>query len=46
MTPTLLAAFAPDLAAVLAIVSVLLCLPLFLRMGGWLRHARSRTAPS
>ncbi|MBX3694303.1 MAG: beta-lactamase family protein [Steroidobacteraceae bacterium] len=46
MTPTLLAAFAPDLAAVLAIVLVLLCLPLFLRMGGRLRHARIRTAPS
>ena len=44
MTPTLLAAFAPDLALVLAIVSVLLCLPLALRIGGWVRRTSARTA--
>lgn len=44
MTPTLLAAFAPDLALVLAIVSIVLCLPLILRIGGWVRQSSSRTA--
>lgn len=46
MTPTLLAASVPDLAVVLAIMSMVLCLPLILRIGGWARHASSRAAPS
>jgi len=35
MTTTMLAAFAPDLALVLAIVATLLCLPVAARIGRW-----------
>ena len=46
ISPALLAASVPDLALVLAVVSTLLCLPLLLRIGGWIRDSHwSRTTP-
>lgn len=44
MSPTLLAGSVPDLALVLAIMSILLCLPLILRIAGWIQHTFKRTA--
>lgn len=44
MSPNLLAASVPDLALVLAILSILLCLPLILRIAGWIQHAFKRAA--
>lgn len=44
MSPSLLAASMPDLALVLAIMSILLCLPLVLHIAGSIHHSFSRTA--
>jgi hypothetical protein len=48
LSATILAAFAPDLALVLAVVGILLGLPAILRAGAWARRSlthRGRAQP-